>query len=134
MIDEDSLTIKKSGKGFTTLCDTKNLSIKYNGKEMMDIQSIKITLELEDVLKAEVRILDANLDLENMPVKVEVNELHARILLKKILNTQGTKIDPVYAEQAREMTKGMPDIVDATTRDDEFRRLVKTDQGEENDD
>jgi len=136
MNNEDKVTIKKTGDNFSTLCDIENLSIKHNGKEIPELKSIHISMELEEVITAHVKILDCNLDLENIPFEVKVDELHARILLKKmmrIIDGESAAVDyqsemgPLL-DQAREMTKDMPDIADVTTRDgDGFRQNMRTD-------
>ncbi len=71
-------------EGFAMLINDDKVSVKFDGKEMMAIQSIRIEMACEEVTKAYITVPDVDLDLENIPFEINVDELQAHKLLKGI--------------------------------------------------
>jgi len=121
------LTIKKKGDGWGLLHDLQNVNILLNGREMTEVRSINIKMGLEEAIIAHVEILDCDLDLQDINLDIKVNELHARILLKKIMDCRPVGVPQDLRDQAHEMTKDLEEVVDVTTRDHKgYRARMKS--------
>ncbi len=123
---EKGLTIKS--EGMCVFEDTEKLKIKFNGENIPCLRSMKIEYDIEEVPRVVLEVLDFNLDLENVPYEIKVDELKARILLKKIFHDSKCMFPAPVMREIEEMINGMLDVVDMTTRDSNgFRQRIRTD-------